>query len=57
MFADFVAVDLRHPSHAGWTRDDFLNVLFLGTSSGDVVGTWVQGKKVYGYMHNGGKNA
>lgn len=47
MFADFVAVDLNHPMLAGWTPDDFLDVLFFGASSEVVVGTWVQGKKVW----------
>lgn len=30
MAADFVAVDLRSPSLAGWTADDLLDALFLG---------------------------
>ena len=47
MLADFVAVDLNHPSLAGWNQDDFLDVLFFGASSEVVVGTWVQGKKVW----------
>jgi formimidoylglutamate deiminase len=46
MLADFVAVDMNHPSLAGWNAEDFLDVLFLGTSSEVVVGTWVGGKKV-----------
>ncbi len=47
VLADFVAVDLNHPSLAGWNQDDFLDVLFFGASSEVVVGTWVQGKKVW----------
>jgi formimidoylglutamate deiminase len=47
MHADFVAVDMRHPSLAGWTAADFLDVFFFGTSSEVVVGTWVQGKKAF----------
>ncbi len=33
MSADFVAVDLHHPSLAGWNTEDFLDVLFFGASS------------------------
>ncbi len=29
MLADFIAVDLHHPSLAGWNAEDFLDVLFL----------------------------
>jgi len=47
MHADFVAVDMHHPSLAGWTAADFLDVFFFGTSSEVVVGTWVQGKKAF----------
>jgi hypothetical protein len=47
MLADFVAVDLHHPSLAGWNAEDFLDVLFFGVSADALVGTWVQGKKVY----------
>ena len=47
MLADFVAVDMNHPSLAGWNAEDFLDVLFFGASSEVVVGTWVGGKKVY----------
>ncbi len=46
MLADFIAVDLHHPSLAGWNAEDFLDVLFFGASADAIVGTWVQGKKV-----------
>ena len=46
MFADFIAVDLHHPALAGWTAEDFLDVLFFGASSAVIAQTWVQGKKV-----------
>jgi formimidoylglutamate deiminase len=45
MFADFVAIDLKHPSLAGWNADDLLDVLFFGASSEVMVGTWVGGNK------------
>jgi formimidoylglutamate deiminase len=46
MLADFIAVDLHHPSLAGWNAEDFLDVLFFGVSADVIVGTWVQGEKV-----------
>jgi formimidoylglutamate deiminase len=46
MLADFVAVDLNHPSLAGWNVEDFLDVLFFGVSADAIIGTWVQGEKV-----------
>ena len=46
MLADFVAIDLHHPSLAGWNAEDFLDVLFFGASAEAIVGTWVQGEKV-----------
>ncbi len=46
MLADFIAVDLHHPSLSGWNAEDFLDVLFFGASADAIVGTWVQGKKV-----------
>jgi len=46
MLADFIAVDLHHPSLTGWNAEDFLDVLFFGASADAIVGTWVQGKKV-----------
>lgn len=45
--ADFVAVNMKSPSLAGWTADDFLDVLFFGASSEVITQTWVQGKKVW----------
>ncbi len=47
MLADFIAVDMHHPSLTGWSPDDFLDVLFFGASSDVIVGTWVQGQRVY----------
>ncbi len=47
MLADFVAIDVKHPTLAGWNVDDLLDVLFFGASSQVVVGTWVQGVKVW----------
>lgn len=47
MLADLVAVDMDHPSLAGWNAEDFLDVLVFGASSEVVVGTWVGGKKVH----------
>ncbi len=46
MLADFIAVDLHHPSLAGWNAEDFLDMLFFGASADAIIGTWVQGKKV-----------
>jgi formimidoylglutamate deiminase len=46
MLADFIAVDVHHPSLAGWIADDFLDEFFFGASAGAIVGTWVQGKQV-----------
>jgi formimidoylglutamate deiminase len=46
MLADFIAVNVYHPSLAGWNVDDFLDVLFFGASVDAIVGTWVQGKQV-----------
>ena len=47
MAADFIAIDIQHPSLAGWNPEDILDVLFFGASADVIVGTWVQGKKVY----------
>lgn len=43
--ADLVAINLNHPSLAGWTSPDVLDTLFFGASADVVVGTWVQGRK------------
>jgi formimidoylglutamate deiminase len=48
MLADFVAIDVQHPTLAGWNTEDFLDVLFFGASAGVMVGTWVGGKRVCG---------
>jgi formimidoylglutamate deiminase len=45
MLADFVAIDLHHPSLAGWNPTDLLDVLFFGASSDVLAGTWVNGEK------------
>ena len=47
MAADFIAVDIHHPSLVGWNPEDFLDVLFFGASADVIVGTWVQSQKVY----------
>jgi formimidoylglutamate deiminase len=47
MLADFVAIDLNHPSLAGWNAEDILDVLFFGASSDVISQTWVQGKRVW----------
>lgn len=47
MLADFIAVDVNHPSLAGWNIKDFLDVVFFGSSADAIVGTWVQGEQVY----------
>ncbi|MGH2481225.1 MAG: hypothetical protein ACRDHW_16335, partial [Ktedonobacteraceae bacterium] len=46
MLADFIAVDIHHPAMAGWTAEDFLDVLFFGASSAVISQPWVQWKKV-----------
>jgi formimidoylglutamate deiminase len=43
--ADLVAIDLAHPSLAGWTGEDLLDVLFFGASAHVITGVWVQGRK------------
>src|SRR5712692_2561323 len=47
MLADFVAVDMDHPSMVGWTADDFLDVLFFGASSEVITQTWVRGRRAW----------
>ncbi|GAC1399520.1 MAG: formimidoylglutamate deiminase [Ktedonobacteraceae bacterium] len=44
LFADFVTIDLNHPSLYGWTEDDLLDVLFFGVSIDVVQQVWVQGR-------------
>src|SRR5437763_10659728 len=46
MLADFIAVNVHHPSLAGWNAEDFLDVLFFGASADAIVATWVQGEQV-----------
>ena len=48
MLADFIAVDINHPTLAGWSAEDFLDVLFFGASSAVIKQTWVQGRKTLG---------
>lgn len=45
MMADFVGIDLHHPTLAGWNADDLLDVLFFGTSAEVIARVWVGGKK------------
>ncbi len=44
--ADCIAIDLKHPSMQGWTREDLLDILFFGASADVIKAVWVQGKKV-----------
>lgn len=44
--ADFIAINLQHPSLSGWTSDDLLDVLFFGASAEVITGTWVQGHRI-----------
>ena len=44
MDADLIAIDLNHPSLAGWNATDLLDVLFFGASSEVITRIWVQGK-------------
>jgi formimidoylglutamate deiminase len=46
MLADFIAIDLNHPTLQGWNGGDLLDMLFFGTSSEVVKQVWVAGKKV-----------
>jgi formimidoylglutamate deiminase len=46
MPADFIGIDVNHPAMAGWNVDDFLDVLFFGTSSEVITRTWVAGMVV-----------
>ncbi len=48
MLADFVAIDVNHPSLVGWNAGDLLDVLFFGASAEVVVGTWVGGSRAGG---------
>lgn len=45
MLADLVAIDLHHPSLAGWNPVDLLDVLFFGASSDVIAGVWVNGRR------------
>ncbi len=45
MLADFVAVNVNHPTLAGWDANDFLDVLFFGASAEVITQTWVSGKR------------
>ena len=45
MLADLVAIDLHHPSLAGWNPIDLLDVLFFGASADVISGVWVNGEK------------
>ncbi len=45
MSADFVGIDLNHPSLSGWSKEDFLDVFFFGASSQVISQVWVAGKQ------------
>jgi formimidoylglutamate deiminase len=47
MLADFVAIDLTHPTMRHWTEQDLLDVLFFGASANVITQTWVGGKRVF----------
>jgi cytosine/adenosine deaminase-related metal-dependent hydrolase len=47
MWADFVAIDMNHSSLSGWTPNDFLDVLFFGSSSAAIKQVWVEGRIVW----------
>ncbi len=42
--ADFVAIDLNHPSLAGWTEDTLLDALVFGSSNEAIAATCVNGR-------------
>jgi cytosine/adenosine deaminase-related metal-dependent hydrolase len=46
MLADLVAIDLHHPSLAGWDGGDLLDVLFFGAASNVIKGVWVNGRRI-----------
>ncbi len=48
MSADFVAIDLTHPSLYGWTEEDFLDTLFFGASANVIKNVWLRGEKLHG---------
>ncbi len=52
MLADFVAIDLTHPTLRGWNQDDLLDTLFFGASSQVIKHVWVQGIKQNGVLGN-----
>jgi formimidoylglutamate deiminase len=45
--ADFMEIDLSHPSLADVQATDLPSALVFGAGSGIVAGTWVDGRKVY----------
>lgn len=47
MMADFAAIDLHHPTLAGWNVQDLLDVLFFGASASVIAQVWVQGNRVW----------
>jgi formimidoylglutamate deiminase len=44
MAADFVGIDINHPSLSGWSKEDFADVLCFGASSQVISQVWVAGK-------------
>jgi len=45
--ADFVEIDLEHPSLADVEEDDLPSALVFGAGSGVVAASWVAGHRVY----------
>lgn len=52
--ADFVEIDLGHPSVADVEARDLPSALVFGAGSGVIVGTWVAGRRVYAREDEGG---
>lgn len=45
--ADLVAINLNHPTLAGWSSEDLLDSIFFGASSAEcIAATWVQGRQI-----------
>jgi cytosine/adenosine deaminase-related metal-dependent hydrolase len=45
--ADFVEIDLEHPTLADVEAEDLPSALVFGAGSGVVAATWVAGRRVY----------
>lgn len=48
MWADLIAVDLRHPALLGATTDDLRDTLLFGAGADVVTNVWVSGREVVG---------